>query len=424
MKNMKKVLAALLALTMTVCLASCGETGGAGNDGGTVENSVTEEKKEESKTEETEAPEETEPAETEAPAPAVPDGYEEVKLESDYLGVNVSFAALNDGRFVGSEIKPNKSMDQYGRSEFEVNYYSDEKHKLQDCVKYKVTIQAISNDAMVTESKRYKAIENSEYSGYWSTEIEDKTKCYYKLFTDENTYINGRIMISVDMWSYGEWMPLDDYKKMTNTMIESMKIDILDTNSLNDANGDFPNCHGTYTVPAKMNIAGKDCDTYWYVKNGQVHAAVDFTNEKGNTFTILDNGPNVPQYFSSHVNSETLRQLQFGDKNVLADINIGTVLLNSALEAEYTVVFETDGEKEKSISFSILMGGSGDFNYLDFKNEYGDEEKKAEWDAMLDSYAEEYFNQIIYNSNTANEGTAEDESSESSEAAEETKAEE
>ena len=54
MKNMKKVLAALLALTMTVCMASCGETGGtAGNDGGTVQNSKTEdsvaEEKEDSK---------------------------------------------------------------------------------------------------------------------------------------------------------------------------------------------------------------------------------------------------------------------------------------------------------------------------------------------------------------------------------------
>ncbi|MBP0962046.1 MAG: HEAT repeat domain-containing protein [Oscillospiraceae bacterium] len=82
MKNMKKVLAALLALTMTVCMASCGETGGtAGNDGGTVQNSKTEdsvaEEKEDSKADEAEESkaEETEaPAETEAETDESDDG--------------------------------------------------------------------------------------------------------------------------------------------------------------------------------------------------------------------------------------------------------------------------------------------------------------------------------------------------------------
>ncbi len=82
MKNMKKVLAALLALSMTVCMASCGETGGtAGNDGGTVQNSKTEdsvaEEKEDSKAddaEESKAEETEAPAETEAAADESDDG--------------------------------------------------------------------------------------------------------------------------------------------------------------------------------------------------------------------------------------------------------------------------------------------------------------------------------------------------------------
>ena len=51
MKNIRKVLAAILALTMTVCLASCGETGGNDNAGGTAENSKVEDSKTEEKEE-------------------------------------------------------------------------------------------------------------------------------------------------------------------------------------------------------------------------------------------------------------------------------------------------------------------------------------------------------------------------------------
>ena len=397
MKNMKKVLAALLALTMTVCLASCGETGGNDNAGGTAENSKVEEKKEESKTEETEAPEETEPVETEPPAPAVPEGYENVELVSDYLGVKVSFAALNDGRFVGSEIKQNKSVDQYGRTEYAVNYYSDEEWRMQNCVKYTVRIKAIANDADDMNNERYSHVEGSKYDGVWLNEIKDATKCHYELYSGNDSYLDGKISVDVDMFAYGEWMPMDDYKALTKTMIETMNIEILDKNNLNDEKGNFPTSSGLYTIPAKMTIAGKECETYWSVKNGAPHATVAFTNENGDSFKIMDAGQNAAKYVTARLEKpDSFRIITIDGKTAVNDIDVGKILTTSMLKSEYAVIYEMDGENELNMTFNIFMGGSGDFTYDKFREKYGDDESEAELNAMFDGYAEEYFKQVIY----------------------------
>ncbi|MBP0975065.1 MAG: hypothetical protein J6P20_03280, partial [Oscillospiraceae bacterium] len=148
MREMKKAFAVLLALTMAAGMASCGDSGSTSTADSTpaAESSAAYETSAPETTEESSVTE-TEPVETEPPAPAVPDDYEMIDLVSDYLGVKVSFAALNDGRFVGSEIKPNKAVDKYGRTEFAVSYYSDEEWRLQNNVKYTVRIKAIANDA-------------------------------------------------------------------------------------------------------------------------------------------------------------------------------------------------------------------------------------------------------------------------------------
>ena len=66
------------------------------------------------------------------------------------------------------------------------------------------------------------------------------------------------------------------------------------------------------------------------------------------------------------------------------------------LKSEYTVLYEMDGDKEINMAFNIFMGGSGDFTYDKFREKYGDDASKAELDALFDSYAEEYFKQVIY----------------------------
>ena len=108
MKNMKKVLAGLLALTMTVCLASCGETGGAGNDGGTAANSKVEEskaeEKEESKTEEKEKESKAEEADvTEAFAAEAASDFtfemEDHSIEHAPLAIKLDYAIPKLAKF-------------------------------------------------------------------------------------------------------------------------------------------------------------------------------------------------------------------------------------------------------------------------------------------------------------------------------------
>lgn len=108
MKNMKKVLAALLALTMTVCLASCGETGGNDNAGGTAENSKVEdsktEEKEESKAEEKKEESKTEEADvTEASATEAASDFtfemEDHSIEHAPLAIKLDYAIPKLAKF-------------------------------------------------------------------------------------------------------------------------------------------------------------------------------------------------------------------------------------------------------------------------------------------------------------------------------------
>lgn len=409
MKNMRKALAVLFALTLAAGMTACGETGSPADNSPAAESAADETSAPDSAAESSVA--ETEPAETEPPAPVVPEGYETVDLVSDYLGVKVSFAALNDGRFVGSEIKPNKGVEKYGRTEFAVNYYSDEKSKLSDCVKYTVRIKAIANDADQLSNKRYTHVEGSQYEGYWHNEIEDKTQCHYELYSENDSYLDGKISVEVDMYAYGDWMPMDDYKALTKTMLETMNIEVLDTNNLNDAKGDFPTGTGLYTIPAKVTIAGKECETYWSVKNGAPRATIAFTNENGDSFKIMDDGQNVPKYVTSRQGDpDKHRFITIDGKSAMNDIDVGAIMTTSVLKSEYTVIYEMDGEDEINMTFNIFMGGSGDFTYDKFREKYGDDETNAELNAMFDGYAEEYFKQVVYhNGEEAVEETSEGE---------------
>ncbi|MBR5362214.1 MAG: hypothetical protein IK134_02660 [Oscillospiraceae bacterium] len=411
MREMKKAFAVLLALTMAAGMASCGDSGSTSTADSTpaAESSAADETSAPETTEESSVTE-TEPVETEPPAPAVPDGYETVDLVSDYLGVKVSFAALNDGRFVGSEIKPNKAVDKYGRTEFAVSYYSDEEWKMQNNVKYTVRIKAIANDADDLNNKRYTPVEGSKYDGVWHDEIEDKTKCHYELYTENDSYLDGKIAVEVDMNAYADWMPMDDYKALTKTMLETMNIEVLDKNNLNDAKGNFPTASGLYTIPAKVTIAGKECETFWSVKNGAPRATVAFTNENGDSFKIMDDGQNVAKYVTSRQGDpDKHRFITIDGKTAMNDIDVGAIMTTSMLKSEYTVIYEMDGDSEINMTFNIFMGGSGDFTYDKFREKYGDDETQAELNAMFDGYAEEYVKQVIYKNGGEEEAAADSE---------------
>ena len=212
---MKKFAATALVLAMALSFASCGKKPEATTE--ETEANVTE------STEETTESSETTEETTAETTPAIPDGYSLVEVKSDYLGVNVSFAALDDGRFAGKTIEQNKNSDQYGRTETVVNFYEDEAHQTQNDVKYTIRIWARSDSYVDDQIKRYAAVEGANYVGVWSSQIDEKTKCHYELYTDSNTYLDGRIVVEVDMYAFGTWMPMDDYKALVDTMIKTMK---------------------------------------------------------------------------------------------------------------------------------------------------------------------------------------------------------
>lgn len=382
---MKKLVTTALVLAMALSFAACSKTEPTDTEADTKE---TTEATTASETEETTA--ET----TEESAPAIPNGYSLVEITSDYLGVKVSYAALDDGRFAGSNIDIGKKANQYGRTEITVNFFEDESKQNSNCVKAIFRIWARSNNYVTDQINRYDAVEGIDYEGIWHSAIGDETKCHYELYTPENSYIDGRIVVEVDMFAYSDWMPLEDYKTLVDTMLQTMTIEILDTNGLNDANGNFPSNSGLFTVPAKVKIAGQELSTYWTVPYSAPHAQIDFTDAQKQQVIILEDGQNVPKYVSARIEldePDKYREVSFGDYSGICERDTG----KGNIEHKYTIVLAQDGEKEKNITFSVIYAAPKTYSNDDIKTMFGDEDKVAEINDMLDAYAEEYLNQLI-----------------------------
>jgi hypothetical protein len=384
---MKKIVATALVFAMGLSIAACNK-----------EPEATTEATEVSETEETEAPaessEETSEETTEETAPAIPEGYSLVELTSDYLGVKVSFAALDDGRFAGNSIELNKGTDKYGRTEYEVLFYEDESVQTRNNVRYNVRIWARSNSYGNDELKRNTPIEGIDYEGCWSSEIKDETKCHYEVFTPENSYIDGRIQVDVDMFAYADFMQLDEYKTLVDTMQKTLKIEILDTNGLNDAAGNFPSYSGVYTVPAKITMDGQECTTCWTLPYAAPHAKISFVGADGKDVEIVEDGPNVPKYVSARSDDEEkYRPVEFGGYTGICERNTGY----GNVKHTYTIVYALDGEKETSITFIVTWCAPETFSSKELKDMFADEDQVAEINAKLDAYAEAFFNQIVYN---------------------------
>ena len=105
--------------------------------------------------------------------------------------------------------------------------------------------------------------------------------------TDENSFLDGRMKVVVDLVAYKGFMSAEDFKAAAETFIDTLAIEILDKNAMNDAEGNFPNCSGVFTVPAKLTIDGHELETAWTVKGARARAAVSFTDAEGQPVTIV-----------------------------------------------------------------------------------------------------------------------------------------
>ena len=380
---MKKVIATALVLTMVAGFTACNKT---------TETEVSNESEttvEETTAEQTEETSEETTAETE---PALPEGYIPVDLSSNYLGVNVSFASIFDDRFAGFEIKENSNVAKYGKSEFEINFYKDEEWKSKDNVKFTVRIRPVTNDKAAEELDRYTVVEGANYTGYWHSEIEDKTKCYFELYSGDNTYLDGQIAVEVDMYAYQDFMEMDEYKTLVENVLKTLKIEILDENNLNDEDGNFPTASGLYTVPSKIKVDDKEYDVNWSIRGGAAVSTFAFTNADGKTVTVVDAGQDVPKYVSSRSeDTERYRPVEFCGFSGICECKTG----RGNIEHTYTIVFATkeDGG-EINMTFIVTLGDVNAYTSAELKEIFADEAKVAEINAMIDSYAEQYVSQL------------------------------
>ncbi len=315
-----------------------------------------------------------------------------MELESEYYGVKLSFAALNDGRFVDRDMKLNEANLKLGKTDWEVKYVSDKEWRNKDYLNYQFQIYPDDGGNLERDMKNGIVLENSAYTAFLSDEIGEN-KCKVTFVTDENSFLDGRMKVVVDLVAYKGFMSAEDFKAAAETFIYTLAIEILDKNAMNDAEGNFPNCSGVFTVPAKLTIDGRELETGWTIKGARARAAVSFTDAEGQPVTIVEEGKNVAKYVSSRYDDEVhYRHVQFGDYIGICDMDTG----KGNLDAEYTIVFERDGDKETNMTFSVIEGEKGALSYQAIRDLFADDAQVAELNARLDAYAAEYLSQIVY----------------------------
>ncbi len=392
---MKKILTALLAAALLLSLCACG--GKTGTPAGT------EAPKPETAAAPTPAPDapkateapkpEATPEPTPEPTPAIPEGYEEVEIVSEFYGVKVTFAGLNDGRFADKDVKLDTANLKQGTTNWEVKYVSDKEWRNKDYLSYKFQIYPDSGANLERDMKNGVVLEGLDYTAFLSEEIGE-SKCKITFMTDENSFYDGRMSVIVDMVAYAGFMSAEDFRAAAETLIDTLRIELSDSNGMNGDDGSFLSYSGLYAVPAKLSVDGSELETYWTVVGRRARAAVRFTDADGKPVTIVEMGKNVPKYVGSRYDDEEhYRHVQFGDVYGICDSDPGPGNINH----EYTVVFAKDGDNETNMSFQVILGEQGGMSYQELRHFFSDAAQEAEMDARMDAYAPKYLSQISVN---------------------------
>ena len=400
MKNMKKVLAALLALTMTVCLASCGETGGNDNAGSTAENSKVEdsktEEKEESKAEEKEEEsktEETEAAVTEAAA--ADSGYKEfehrtLKHEPYTISADYDLPVLDD-----LTIKDGSEGITYFSTMVKCSsYYRKEGDNL--------GVDVYSNLELITKDRAKEAYERDGFTVVTSDNGYNISYQDFDVYNPDTEKSQWQARLVVYGESYRECSPilslhfLADQKKMTEDEFEkyvfavanSVKLTVENEDALILDDGSCKVYPHKIIVPSKVSIAGADCEAKLIFSQIYPEAFVEFAadgiNYEMNTDILSENSL---KWEKTKEKSDEYTAVKVAGHDALAK------LATYGLNGEFVIQLSEDHVETVNVSGKSYDDGSmkkDGKSFYDLQKEMIDDANQADTIAKMAEYVDAF----------------------------------
>ncbi|MCR5143261.1 MAG: hypothetical protein K6C68_12180 [Ruminococcus sp.] len=354
---MKKLAAFALAMIMCLGMVSCGDIG-SDKDG--------DDKKETKATTAAKSGEGGDnDAETEATEPEEPKAdVESVELTNSLLGMKLTFDVP---KFEGWEISEPEQDEDHASMDMKYYYEVDGSKTWCSIDVYLVADNTNGLDWFIEQNE---PIPNTEYTGYINGHSRAQD-CPMFFYTED--YFDGKARADVSVRNINENMDPDKYAELVETIQKSVKVEILDTNGLYDADGNLLTVDGAFSIPPSVNIGGTDAEVVFKTYNRTLHARTDF-NDGEDDISIHEAGNVDGDLFESFIEKHT------DDKAY--DCEVGGYpargrLWNDfgTLTAEYIVQFDD----ETFYEFYVTSKGSLDLaaiNEMMNGAERGDLEKK------------------------------------------------
>ena len=275
MKQMKKALAALLALTMAVGLSACGESSGDTADTG-AESSAAESSDANAEESSEESSEETAEKSYE---------MEEHSTEHAPYGIKTDYAIPTIDKY---KISTNTDNPHYFGIQAEDSYFYREDPKNEDAygIDVYVTTRIYNKDDIQFQFYRSDdKIEGSTDNGYdlvYNTKetendkgnIGNRLDVYMNIFSE--SYRDATIWTEVHVMTYESDMNTDELVDFAMAITNSVKITDYDENALQTDDGGYKIYPHKFTVPAKVTIAGNETDYQLITDMSYPEAFVEF----------------------------------------------------------------------------------------------------------------------------------------------------
>lgn len=321
---MKKLAAFALAMIMCLGMVSCGDSGS--DKGG-------DDKKETKATTAAKSGEGGDnDAETEATEPEEPKAdVESVELTNSLLGMKLTFDVP---KFEGWEISEPEQDEDHASMDMKYYYEVDGSKTWCSIDVYLVADNTNGLDWFIEQNE---PIPNTEYTGYINGHSRAQD-CPMFFYTED--YFDGKARADVSVRNINENMDPDKYAELVETIQKSVKVEILDTNGLYDADGNLLTVDGAFSIPTKMNISGTDVNVEFKTFTRTIHAVTEFNDGK-NDIRIRESGSVKSDLFDAFIEKNAKDEpydCEVGGHSAKGRLwnDLGT------LTAEYIVQFDDD----------------------------------------------------------------------------------